>query len=351
MPLSGPIKLLIVQGHLPHYRLDVFDYLGQGPSLDVTVLHSGRSMVSGEYAFREVIVDEVSIGPLRYQRQLLDLVNEFDVVIVMFDLRYLSTLRLLFSSSRAKIICWGHGFGRKGWVNKLRIACLKYAHALILYDSSAVQGFVERGIPEKSIFVAHNTVRVDTDVQWNEDRNLFLFVGRFTRRKKVRDLLKAFQMSLPDLPNHIQVCLVGDGAISVELKALAAELNIEQRVRFLGKITSEEHLAPLFAKSLAVVSPGHVGLSVLHSFAHGVPVVTTQHAEHAPEVNNMQDGKNSLFYDGSIGQLKEKLIYLAKNPDNALQLGKNAYEYYSENRTIDKMSAGFTDAIEYVLNT
>ena len=349
--MPTPIKVLIVKGRLPHYRLDVFDHLGKEPALDVTVLHSGKAMTSGAHAFQEFVVDEVSIGPLKYQRQLLEICNEFDVVIVMFDMRYLSTVRLLFSSSKAKVICWGHGFGRRGWVNRLRLACLKYAHALVLYDQSAMQGFIDRGVPEQSIFIAHNTVHVATNVEWKEDRNLFLFVGRFTRRKKVEDLLKAFHMSLPDLPAHIQVHIVGDGESSNELKTLVAELNMEQRVRFLGKITSEERLTPLFTQALALVSPGHVGLSVLHSFAHGVPVVTTEYAEHAPEVNNIQDGINSLYYDGSLENLKDKLVFLAKNPGKSLELGQNAYEYYTENRTVDKMSAGFTDAIRYVLKS
>lgn len=351
MHTSNPSKILIVQERIPHYRIALFDRLGQEEHLDVTVLHSGKPTASPDRLYHEIIVNQRALGMLRYQDRVMELSGAFDLVILMFDMRYLSTLRLLLNSGHKPVILWGIGLGQREWVNKLRMAVMNKAKGLILYDGAVIPRFVEKGFPEERIFVANNTVHVDYEVDWSIPRRNFLFVGQFKERKRVQDLLSAFYCARHDLPESVHVHIVGSGEQRQELEEQAAELGIADRVSFLGKITENEKLTPLFASAIAYVSPGHVGLSVLQSFAHGVPVVTTKDTFHGPEANNMQDGKNSLYYDGSIEQLKDKLVYLAKNPDNALQLGKNAYEYYSENRTIDKMSAGFTDAIRYVLKS
>jgi len=351
MNTSTPSKILIVQERIPHYRIALFDRLGQEEHLDVTVLHSGKPTASPDRLYHEIIVNQRALGMLRYQDRVMELSQAFDLVILMFDMRYVSTLRLLLNSGRVPVILWGIGLGQREWVNKLRMAVMNKAKGLILYDGAVIPRFVEKGFPEERIFVASNTVHVNHTVDWSTPRQHFLFVGVFKERKRVQDLLSAFYCARHELPEYIHVNIVGSGDQRPELEAQAAELGIADRISFLGKITENEKLAPLFASAIAYVSPGHVGLSVLQSFAYGVPVVTMKETFHGPEANNMQDGVNSLLYDGSIEQLKDKLIYLANNSDVALQLGKNAYEYYSENRTIDKMSAGFTDAIEYVLST
>lgn len=341
---------MIVQEYIPHYRIALFDRLGQEEHLDVTVLHSGKPTASPDRRYHEIIVNQHALGMLRYQDRVMELSNAFDLVILMFDMRYISTLRLLLNSGQIPVILWGIGLGQREWVNKLRMAVMNKAKGLVLYDGAVIPRFVENGFPEERIFIANNTVHVDAQVDWGTPRQNFLFVGQFKERKRVQDLLSAFYCARQELPESVHVNIVGSGAQRAELEEQATELGIEDRVSFLGKITQSEKLAPLFASAIAYVSPGHVGLSVLQSFAHGVPVVTTKDTFHGPEANNMEDEVNSLYYDGSIEQLKEKLVYLATNPEAALQLGKNAYEYYSENRSIDKMSEGFTDAIKYVLN-
>ena len=350
MNTTSPKKILIVQEYIPHYRIALFDRLGQEEHLDVTVLHSGKSTTTPERNYHEIIVNQRALGMLRYQDRVMELSSAFDLVILMFDMRYISTLRLLLTSGRIPVILWGIGLGQREWVNKLRMAVMNKAKGLILYDGGVIPRFVDKGFPEERIFIANNTVHVDCDVDWDVPRRNFLFVGQFKARKRVQDLLSAFYCARNELPEWVHVNIVGSGDQRPELEAQAAELGIQDRVSFLGKITDNEKLAPLFASAMAYVSPGHVGLSVLQSFAQGVPVVTTKDTFHGPEANNMEADVNSILYDGSIEQLAEKLVFLATNSGAALQLGKNAYTYYKENRTIDKMSAGFTDAIDYVLS-
>ena len=344
---SNQKKVLIVQGRIPHYRIALFHRLGT--EVDLTILHSGKPTASAERSYKEVIVDEHALGPLRYQDRVVALSQAFDVVILMFDMRFLSTLRILLNAGKTRVILWGIGFGRREWVNKLRTAVVNKAKALILYDAAGIPHFVDKGFPRERIFVAHNTVHVDAEVDWDVPREHFLFVGQFKARKRVQDLIAAFHCARHALPESLQVQIVGSGDQRPELEEQAKELGVQDRISFLGKITDNDKLAPLFGSAIAYVSPGHVGLSVLQSFAHGVPVVTTKDTFHGPEANNIVDGENSVYYDGTVDQLSETLIQLATQPGRARQLGQNAYDYYQNNRTIGKMSAGFTNAIDYVL--
>ena len=347
MSVSEKIRVLIVQGYIPHYRISLFDRLAQQEHLEVSVLHSGNPTSSPDLAYNEIVVDEHALGPLRYQDKLVALSKSFDVVVAMFDVRFLSTMQLLLMSKQTRVVLWGIGLGRRKWVNKLRIPILHKAQGLLVYDDRAIKHFVERGVAHNQIFVAPNTMHIDIDVDWEMPRNHFLFVGQFKARKRVQDLIEAFYCARAQLPESANVVIVGSGSQRTELEALVDRLGIRDRVSFLGKITSGEALAPLFAQAIAYVSPGHVGLGVLQSFAHGVPVVTTQDTFHGPEANNIVDGENSLYYDGSIHMLADTLIDLANHPEKALMLGKNAYTHYRQHRTIDNMVDGFLQAIDH----
>jgi glycosyltransferase involved in cell wall biosynthesis len=127
--------------------------------------------------------------------------------------------------------------------------------------------------------------------------------------------------------------------------SIAKQLNISDRVQFFEEIWDANLLSNLFSKAIAYVSPGHVGLGVLHSFSYGVPVVTSAVAKHAQEFYDLKDGHNSLLFNDFM-QLKEYLITLCHDKGVAKKLGRNAFLHYSENRQISNMAKGFLDAVK-----
>jgi glycosyltransferase involved in cell wall biosynthesis len=151
---------------------------------------------------------------------------------------------------------------------------------------------------------------------------------------------------ISDIEDDIFIQIVGEGKENEVLKNLAKNLNIENRVKFLGSIIDEDTLKNIFHKSLAYVSPGHVGLGVLHSFAYGIPVVTIKHKYHAPEYDNINKN-NSILYNGSINELANVLKQLVLDQDLSYRLGRNAYNHYSTKRTMTLMVQSFVKAIEY----
>ena len=110
-----------------------------------------------------------------------------------------------------------------------------------------------------------------------------------------------------------------------------------------GIITDAELLKKYFSKSFAYVSPNHVGLGVVHSFAYGVPVVTKRNSNHAQEFYYLKHQNNALLYEGD---LSESMLKLIMERNLAQQLGVNAHTFYLKNLGIDQMSKAFSKSIE-----
>ena len=131
----------------------------------------------------------------------------------------------------------------------------------------------------------------------------------------------------------------------LQQKATAA--GVGDRVLFHAGTENEEDLAKFFARAYAYVSPGHIGLGALHSFAYGVPVVTRggQYPSQGVEIENLKAGVNSLLQD-SYAELGDALCAICNDAALRTRLGANAYRYFSTARTLDSMLDGFRRAIE-----
>ena len=341
-------KILILQNKIPHYRKAVYNRLSE--FYDVTVLHSGDKSVNEKDKYKEKIVENKKIWKFNIQKNIIQEItdNKYDAIIAMFDIAWINNIVALYArDKKTKFIWWGHRYSKKYIVNIIRNYLMKNADAHLLYSDKEINDMVKSGIRRESIFVANNTIEVKNHGFCKEcKKKSFLFVGRAQKRKRVDLLLKAFATIKDELSNYITIDIVGEGAENKILKQLARELNIEERVCFHGAITEEEELKPLFEKAFAYISPGPVGLGVLHSLAYGVPVVTHKYEYHGPEFDNLTS-KNSIVYENH-NELPNILLEFAKNNELSYRLGKNAYEHYKNFRTIDNMIKGFLDAINYV---
>jgi glycosyltransferase involved in cell wall biosynthesis len=144
--------------------------------------------------------------------------------------------------------------------------------------------------------------------------------------------------------------IVGAGFEEERVQALAASLGIASRVQFHGEVRGDADLLPLFQESIAYMTPGCVGLGLLHGFAYGVPTVTTMNpseGRHGQEFVNLKHAVNALVLE-SEALLKDAIVTLCNEPVWARRLGVEAYRTYRETRRLDQMVAGFCAAIEYV---
>ena len=342
------IKLLILQNLVPHYRKPVYNELSK--YYDVTVLHSGKKSVEENDYYKEIVVPSRSIGPFILQSGIMNGVRkgQYDVVIAMADLHWICNFIVHFFAKHVRFLYWGHRYSKYPFINILRDYFIRISDGVILYSEGEVKKMLSRGIPASKIFIAHNTMHVPNHSDGSGvPKDSFIFSGRAQKRKKIDVLIRAFKEVLGRIPDNTKINIIGAGDENDNLKNLTEHLGLSDRVIFRGEIADHAKLKHYFQKAYAYVSPGPVGLGVLHSFAYGVPVVTHYCEKHGPEFDNLVNGENALLYN-TYEELKEILVSLCKDKELSKRLGQNSYKKYSEERNIHKMVASFRNAIENI---
>jgi len=342
-------KILILQNVIPHYRKPLYNELSR--FYEVTVIHSGSRSVESTDLYHEIIIGAKRYGPFVIQSRVLKYVsgNDFDVIISMFDIRWVSNiLAMLFCSKSAKFIWWGAWLTNSAVANAIRIYLSKGKYCSIFYTKEAKDQFIEAGVPEEKLFVANNTFHVPDRINCSgsEVKDRILFIGSLNKRKQVNVLLMAFGSIKEHIHSGIKLVIIGDGECLNELKKLARELFLADSVEFYGAINDPLTLQEFYKRAIVSVSYGQAGLGVLQSFAYGVPYITKQNAISGGEKTNIMDGVNGFIHLHNQKGLEGKLLLLCSDLAMAKALGQNAFNYYSEHCTIDNMVEGFRAAIE-----
>ncbi len=339
-------KILIIQDMIRDYRKPVYNELSK--YYDITVLHTGKISVSNNDNYKERITSVRKFGPFYLHSSVLSEIKtgQYDVVIAMFDIRWPANIIAVFSKSNTRFLYWGHRYSKNWPANRFRDFLMRVSDGQILYSDQEITKIKSHGLPESKIFVAPNTMHIPNHSDGSDsNKNSFLFVGRLQKRKKLDILLKAFDDIRDRLPKNTIINIVGNGTEYDNLQTMANSLNISEQVIFHGKILADEKLKPLFHSAYAYVSPGPVGLGVLHSLAYGIPIVTRLNEYHGPEFSNMVDRENSLIYN-TYDQLKSILVDLCTDKTLSKKLGKNAYDLYRQHRSLKNMVQGFREAID-----
>lgn len=112
------------------------------------------------------------------------------------------------------------------------------------------------------------------------DRVELLFVGTFTRRKGLVELLEAL---LPLSDSNYRLTVVGDATRDVATTArvhltLARDPRLSERIRLLGTV-DDARLSELYSESDVLVAPSHFegyGMALGEALRAGLPVVATR---------------------------------------------------------------------------
>lgn len=316
----------------------------------MTVVHFGSDESLPEHSFDRVKLDDSLLGRLGSIPRLVKIQLNHDVSIVVFDIHFWNVhIAAALGSVFRPVLFWGHGLGRS-WVGQiLRRFCLLWGKGAIVYGDAGRDQLLKAGISQEQIFVARNTQVVPGFMDCSDEKKeYFLFVGRLQARKRIDLLLKAYAKYVSYDPGDTKgLKIVGDGPISFVLKDLARDLKICSRVEFIPGTTNPDELAKFYKHAVAYISPGHVGLGVLHSFSFGVPVVTFQADTHGPEFENLVHDINGLVLESSCSSLADSLLQLATVPELAERLGHEAFRTYIEKAHPDQMVLAFLNALKF----
>ena len=172
--------------------------------------------------------------------------------------------------------------------------------------------YIQNGAPVNEIGAAIPASREALNLV--EGDKVIVQVSSFTPQKDQNTLLKA----IAQLDDSVQLLLVGDGPLLETSKALANQLNLGDRVQFLG--IRMDVPALLRMADIVVLSTHYEGLSLssIEALASGRPFV----ASDAPGVTNMLAGAGVLFPIGDDNALSEalgKLFELSEHYANVAQ--------------------------------
>jgi glycosyltransferase involved in cell wall biosynthesis len=146
--------------------------------------------------------------------------------------------------------------------------------------------------------------------------------------------------------------IVGTGPLEKELKQLAAELGISDRVHFAGRLERREikrllHSAQIFAFP-SVNAAEAFGIAQLEAMATGLPVVNTHLSTAVPMVAR-HDQEAITVQPDDPGAFAQALNSLLDQPELARRLGSSAYARATEEFTQEifraRMAAVYDDAI------
>lgn len=207
---------------------------------------------------------------------------------------------------------------------------------LVISPSRGMEKILRQYGVESHIEVVPNGVELDrfhkakllsrADFGFSEDDILLIFSGRIAPEKNLEFLLRSFAGISQVIPN-VYLLIIGGGQKDYveDIKSLAQELGLSNRVRFTGMIPYDDlpsYLAMCDAFVTASVTEVHP-LSVIEGMATGLPVLGIDSPGVGDSIKNMQTG---LLATNDIASFTAKLTYLCMDKDLRTKMGQAARE-------------------------
>lgn len=342
------MKVVCFQPDIRAYRVPFFCALNDAVGGGLVVVHFGNYERADEANFDVVKIERRFSTVVPRLKEMIRYSRESAVCIAVFDVRYWDVFCAVFSAPKgARRVFWGHGLGRSLFGRVVRTVAAKVVDGVIVYGREGRRQLLQAGIPSEKVFVAPNTMWVMGHRNTSEsEKSYFLFVGRIQPRKRLDLLVDAYADYSRQLGNEaLGLAVVGDGEDEKLLKERCGSVFGQSEIQWVAGTTDERRLAEFFSGAIAYVSPGHVGLGVLHAFAFGVPVVTCDMDGHAPEFENIINHRNGLIVSDNVNALASAMVRLTKDRDMSRRLGDAAYETYQSTASPKAMLQGFMSAL------
>lgn len=347
-------KVAAVINFLPDYRTDLYRRLLDRDDLELTLFCHVPPVGSRLNAVHDKFAEHVRLTPARFlggerlvwsQLPWRELLSDYDTVFVEGNPRYLafallaSTLRLL----RRPVVLWTmvHSFRNNPGRQRLRLAWTRWFQRILVYTEAEAAhllsiGFraervvsINNGLDQSRIAGAAAHWTAEALATWRAERGLagrrlMLSCARFEPKNKFQQVIEVLPALVKQCPDLLW-CVIGEGAQGEQLRDAVRRRGLESHVRWIGALHDEALLAPWFLSAKVLVHPGAIGLTILHAFGYGLPVVTHSSAPtHCPEFVAFSEGQTGLtFPEDNLRSLESTLLKLLS--DEALQSQMRAH--------------------------
>ncbi|MFN8326410.1 MAG: glycosyltransferase [Flavobacteriaceae bacterium] len=338
--IGGTEKLLLDSIPLYHEK---------GLQMDILLLN-GKEYPFLKKLYESNTCDIISLGEGSVYNpfhifKIIKYLKKYDVVHVhLFPALYWVAFAKILSFSKTKLVYTEHSTTNNrrnnfffkvidnfvySFYNKIVSISLEVQHELKNHVSMHPNAFfvINNGVNISKIFNEKCYSKSDLGYNIDEDDKLILQVSRFDYPKDQKTVIKAIK----NLPENVKLLLVGEGEMKQECQDLAKELDVQDRVYFLGVRMDVSKL--LKTADIAVLSTHFEGLSLssIEGLASGKPLIASE----APGLITIVNNAGVMFPIGDDVALANEVNKLLTNE-----------EYY--NATVKKCLAR---AKEYDINT
>lgn len=176
---------------------------------------------------------------------------------------------------------------------------------------------------------------------------LILFLGRIDKEKNVDFVLRA----ISKLPESFQLhfAIAGSGAEKKKLEEMVKEMQLQNRVSFLGFVPDED-VPVLFASSDCFINAGVAELqciAMMEAMASGLPVLGVDAVALPELVHHEENGY--LFSMEDSGKLTEKIIKMLSDKNMMQKMGKKSLEIIQQH-DINKVMERYEFLYEKIIN-
>ena len=152
------------------------------------------------------------------------------------------------------------------------------------------------------------------------DERVIAHISNFRSVKRIPDVIHIFHAIQKDIPSKLM--MIGEGPEREKAEQLCVELNIENKVVFLGNSNEVNKILCFSDLFLLPSQTESFGLSALEAMASGVPVVSSNSGG-LPEVN-INGVSGFLSPVGDIKSMSQNAIHILKNPNDLETFKKGA---------------------------
>jgi glycosyltransferase involved in cell wall biosynthesis len=230
----------------------------------------------------------------------------------------------------------------------LHLSGMKYRYMADFYiaiSHEIKRVLVNDGLAPHRIFVVHSGVDLDRflgisadhlkeEFSIGHEEKIVLNVAHLAGHKGQKYLVEAIPRILREVP-LVRFFIVGGGQLRSELIQRTDSLGLKDKIVFTGfrkDVGAFYNLADLFVMSS--VKEG-LGTAVLDALALGLPVVATK-AGGIPE-SVLHDRTGRLVPPGDSAALAKEVIYMLKQPNEALRMGRQGQVFAREHFSIQAM--------------
>lgn len=366
------LEVLILHSEISPYRVPLFSAIGGHVDLDVAFCtRSGADRLWDESLdshteFRGFVLENVSVASLVVNSAVLSevTVTEYDVIILDDDPRITvarTALAIAAKHHDIPTVLWT-GKTLRGYddrlnqlgdrlLSPLQRLVYRLADHFVAYSQDSSIYLQERGVHPTAIETGTQAIAaefrgsVDCDLRnqlqetFRPDDCVFMYLGYFSERKGVQDLIDAFRR-IRD--THANLVVAGAGEFEDHLRERAGD---DDRIRFPGYLSDPEKAAFLDVVDVFILPSYNDpwGLVINEAMLFELPIVTTD----AVGAREMVSDNGIIVEAGNVEALERALRCLLNDPSLRREMGERSTKIVQQ-YDIESATERFLTAIDAV---